>query len=252
MGKNLIQQRRGRGTPRYRSSSHRFLGAVHHPHQSARGTVMDIIHCRGHTAPLMEVVYQGISGTQLSFAPEGISVGQEVIVRGEETPEQQEGMATNGSLSGGPLGSGSIVALKDIPEGSFIHNIELFPGDGGKLVRASGTFARVLAKTEDAVRVILPSRREKVFLPACRAALGVVSGGGRTEKPFLKAGPRFHRFHARNRLYPRVCGISMNAVDHPFGGKCSHIKGRPTQSPRSAPAGRKVGKIAPRRTGRKR
>ena len=56
---------------------------------------------------------------------------------------------------------------------------------------------------------------------------------------------------ARNKLYPKVCGISMNAVDHPFGGKCSHIKGRPTLSPRSAPPGRKVGKIAPRRTGRR-
>jgi large subunit ribosomal protein L2 len=57
---------------------------------------------------------------------------------------------------------------------------------------------------------------------------------------------------AKNKLYPKVCGISMNAVDHPFGGKCSHIKGRPTQSSRHAPPGRKVGKIAPRRTGKKR
>ena len=57
---------------------------------------------------------------------------------------------------------------------------------------------------------------------------------------------------ARNKLYPRVSGVAMNAVDHPFGGSQSSHKGRPTQSPRSAPPGRKVGKIAPRRTGKKR
>ena len=55
---------------------------------------------------------------------------------------------------------------------------------------------------------------------------------------------------AKNKLYPKVCGVSMNAVDHPFGGSSSHHKGKPTQSSRNAPPGRKVGKIAPRRTGR--
>ena len=91
-----------------------------------------------------------------------------------------------------------------------------------------------------------------MFLPDCRAAIGIIAGAGRLEKPFLKAGTRFKKMRARNKLYPKVCGISMNAVDHPFGDKCSHIKGRPTLSPRSAPPGRKVGKIAPRRTGKKR
>ena len=56
---------------------------------------------------------------------------------------------------------------------------------------------------------------------------------------------------ARNKLYPRVSGVSMNSVDHPFGGSSSHTKGRPTQASRNAPPGRKVGKIAPKRTGRK-
>jgi len=56
---------------------------------------------------------------------------------------------------------------------------------------------------------------------------------------------------ARNKLYPTVSGVSMNAVSHPFGGTSSHLKGRPTQAPRNAPPGRKVGKIAPKRTGRK-
>ena len=236
MGKNLIQQRRGRGTMTYRSPSFRFEGEVKHTLLPSEGTVVDIIHCAGHTAPLIKVSY--LTGDKgLSFAPEGIKVGDAITV--------------GSSLTDSGLKTGDVFALKDIPEGTLIHNIELSPGDGGKIVRASGTFAKVLAKGEGVVKVLLPSKKEKEFQADCRAAIGTIAGAGRLEKPFLKAGTRYMRMRARNKLYPHVCGISMNAVDHPFGGKCSHIKGRPTQSPRSAPPGRKVGKIAPRRTGRR-
>lgn len=234
MGKNLIQQRRGKGSPTYRAPSHRFQGQVKFPTQSTNGVVVNLLHCAAHTAPLMEVKYlDGESG--LSFAPEGIKIGDEISL-GE----------------GSELKRGNVLPLGKIPEGTAIYNIELRPGDGGKLVRSSGTFAKVVAKTERGIHVKLPSKKEKVFLPECRAAIGVLAGSGRVEKPFLKAGTKAKKMRARNKLYPRVCGISMNAVDHPFGGKGSHTKGRPTQSPRSAPPGRKVGKIAPRRTGRRR
>ena len=234
MGKNLIQQARGRGSPTYRSASHNFQGEVKHYATEAQGVVADILHCAGHSAPLIEVAYPN-GKTNLAFAPESIKVG-DAVANGENAP----------------VAPGNVLPLKLIPEGTTVHNLEIHPGDGGKMVRASGTFARVIAKTEQGVHIQLPSHKEKIFLPECRASIGVVAGSGRPEKPFLKAGPRYHRMRARNKLYPHVCGISMNAVDHPFGGKCSHIKGRPTQSPRDAPPGRKVGKIAPRRTGRKR
>ena len=68
----------------------------------------------------------------------------------------------------------------------------------------------------------------------------------------MKAGRKYHYMKARNKLYPRVCGISMNAVDHPHGTSRSSKKGHPTIAPRNAPPGRKVGKIRPRRTGMKR
>ncbi|MBI1968861.1 50S ribosomal protein L2 [Candidatus Woesearchaeota archaeon] len=234
MGKNLIQQRRGKGSPTYRAPSHHFQGAVKFPTLPTNGIVVDLVHCAAHTAPLMAVKY--LTGERdLAFAPEGIKIGDEISVSDE-----------------GELKAGNVLPLAKIPEGTVIHNIELRPGDGGKLVRSSGTFAKVVAKTERGVHIKLPSKKEKIFLPECRAAIGVLAGSGRVEKPFLKAGTRMKRMRARNKLYPRVCGISMNAVDHPFGGKNSHIKGRPTQSPRSAPPGRKVGKIAPRRTGRRR
>ncbi len=233
MGKRLIQQRRGRGTHTYRTTSFHFRGEVKHNALPSSGKIVDVVHCAGHSAPLMEIAYpDGKEG--LAFAPEGIRMGVEITV---------------GSV--GEVSLGNVLSLREIPEGTLVHNIELRPGDGGKLVRAGGTFAKVLAKTENSVKVLLPSKKEKDLLPECRAAIGIIAGTGKLEKPFLKAGTKCKKMRARNKLYPHVCGISMNAVDHPFGGKCSHIKGRPTQSPRSAPPGRKVGKIAPSRTGRK-
>lgn len=234
MGKNLIQQRRGRGTKTYTSPSFRFKGDAKHYSLATTGVVTDILHCAGHSAPLMEVAYLTGDKTNI-LAPEGIKVGD--VVSNVSTQE---------------IRPGNVLALRDIPEGIEIHNLELHPGDGGKVVRSSGTFAKIVAKTDNEIRVLLPSKKERIFLPDCRAAVGMVAGSGRLEKPFLKAGTRYKKMRARNKLYPHVCGISMNAVDHPFGGKCSHQKGRPTQSPRSAPPGRKVGKIAPRRTGRRR
>ncbi len=252
MGKNLIQQRRGRGTLTFRSPGFRFKGAVKHYPQQAQGRVMDLVHCAGHSAPLMEVNY-GQGERSLAFAPEGIKVGDAVSVGSVGSV----GTGNNGTIVENNLNlnalphAGSVLALKDIPEGTAVHNLELNPGDGGKLVRAGGSFAKIISKSEEGIRVKLPSSKEKIFLPDCRAAIGIVAGGGRCEKPFLKAGVRYMKMRARNKRYPKVCGVSMNAVDHPFGSKCSHTKGRPTQSPRSAPPGRKVGKIAPRRTGRK-
>lgn len=234
MGKRLIQQRRGRGTKTYTSPGFRFKGAVKHHRLETSGKVVDLVHCAGHSAPLMEVSYL-TGGKNLAFAPHGIKVGDEITI-GKEAE----------------LKKGNVLPLAEIPEGTLIHNIELRPGDGGKLVRTSGVFAKVVAKTDNSVKIILPSKKEKLLLPRCMAAIGLLAGAGRPDKPFLKAGTKFMKMRARNKLYPKVCGISMNAVDHPFGGKCSHIKGRPTQSPRNAPPGRKVGKIAPRRTGRKR
>ena len=233
MGKRLIQQRRGRGTLTYRGPKFRFKGKVKHHHLETSGKVIDFVHCAAHSAPLMKVAY--LTGEEvLNFAQEGIKIGDEITV------------------GGSTIKDGNVLALKEIPEGTLIHNIELSPGDGGKLVRSSGTFAKIVAKTEENIRVALPSKKEKVFLPNCRAAIGIVAGAGRLEKPFLKAGTRSKRMEARNKLYPTVSGVAMNAVDHPFGGSSSNSKGRPTQAPRNAPPGRKVGAIAPRRTGRKR
>ncbi|MCK4589288.1 MAG: 50S ribosomal protein L2 [Nanoarchaeota archaeon] len=233
MGKRLLQQRRGRGTSNFRSPGFKYKGRAKHRQLSkeVRGKIVDLIDCPGHSAPLAKITYEDGQAC-LTIAPEGIAVGDTVTVGGEAKP-------------------GNLFTLKDIPEGALVFNIELQPGDGGKFVRSSGTFAKVVAKTPSGVTVKLPSKKEKTFFPECRACIGVVAGGGRPEKFFLKAGTKYYHMKAKNKIYPHVQGISMNAVAHPFGSKSSHIKGRPTQSSRHDPPGRKVGKIAPRRTGRR-
>ena len=150
------------------------------------------------------------------------------------------------------LKPGNILPLKDIPEGTLIHNIESKPGDGGKFVRTSGAYARVASKLRTKVVISLPSKKQKEFDLRCRASIGIVAGGGRTEKPFLKAGNRYYKMKAKNKLYPIISGCSQNAVDHPFGNARSQRKSKAKPIPKNAPPGRKVGAVGSRRTGRKR
>jgi len=230
MGKNLIQQRRGKGSI-FAGLKHQQKGEAKLPRSDAgSGVVKDIITNKLHSAPLLVVDYSGKK--IFMIAPEGMTVGDVIL---NET-----------------VTTGSTVELKQVPEGTLIHNIESVQGDGGKFCRGSGTSARVGQRTAKGVQVIMPSKKIKIFNEKNRATIGIVAGGGRPEKPFVKAGNKFHLMKAKHKQYPTVCGISMNAVAHPFGSKSSHIKGRPTQVSRHAPPGRKVGKIAPRRTGYKR
>ncbi|MEM4267296.1 MAG: 50S ribosomal protein L2 [Candidatus Woesearchaeota archaeon] len=237
MGKNLISQRRGKGSTTYRSPSFRFKGAAKFPsfdlkNSPKKGVVKDIVHCPAHTSPLMFVEYEDRETGHL-IAGEGMKVNDVLFFGTNE------------------IAKGNILMLRDIPEGTSIYNIESQPGDGGKFVRAGGTAAKVVAHFNDRVIVLLPSKKERVFNPLCRAMIGVVAGSGRTEKPFVKAGKKYHKMRSKNKLYPRVSGQSMNAVDHPHGGSRSSKKGKPTIARRNAPSGAKVGLLRPRRTGRR-
>ena len=143
--------------------------------------------------------------------------------------------------------------LSKVPEGTEICNIELRPGDGGKLVRASGTSASLIShdKEKKIAYVQLPSKRHITVNENSRATIGKVASGGRKEKPMAKAGQMYNAKKARGKLYPRVSGIHMNAIDHPHGGgRHPHI-GKPSSVKRDRPPGRKVGHLAPKRTGRR-
>lgn len=236
MGKNLIQQARGRGGPTYRSPGHRFKGAAKHvrfQENTITGKVVNLLKCPGHSSPLAEVRYETGEVTLL-IAPEGVKIGSQVQ-SGTEAVAQ----------------TGNTLPLQMIPEGTLIYNIEGSPGDGGKFVRSSGVFAKILTNVKGKIVVMLPSKKQKEFDPNCRASIGVIAGGGRTEKPFAKAGNRFKAMKARNKLYPNVSGNAQNAVDHPFGNKRSSRKSKARVAPHNAPPGRKVGMIRARRTGQK-
>ena len=219
---------------RYRAQSHNYRGKVKHVKLSERplvGKVLDLVHCPGHNAPLACVRYDdGSQGYML--ACEKLSVGDEVTVNSSSD-------------------KGSVLELGKIPEGTFVHNLERLPGDGGKFVRSSGGFARVLSKDKGEVIVKMPSGKTKKFLESCRASIGVVAGGGRKEKPFVKAGKKHHAMKARGKLYPKTSGVAMNAVDHPFGSGRGRHMGKVSIAPKHAPPGRKVGQVRARRTGKK-
>src|SRR3989338_10475683 len=188
MGKSLIQQKRGKGGPRYRAPSFNYKGKIGYgsiENSLSNAKILELIHSAGHSAPLMEVEYNNGNSVLLP-APEGVREGDsiEVVNHTEEALSKP----------------GTILPLKDIPEGASIYNIESNPGDGGKFVRCSGLSAKIVTKGEDGIVILLPSSKKKTFNPECRAILGTIGGSGRTEKPFLKAGTRYFAMTAKNKV----------------------------------------------------
>ncbi len=237
MGHRLIQQNRGRGTPTYRAPSHKYRAELKHvkvsPDETVKGVVKDIVHDPARSAPVAKVALDNGEERYL-LIPEGVYIGQEIAcgISAEIKP-------------------GNSLPLAEIPEGIPICNIESNPGSGGQFVRSSGVYGMLIAHDVGKTVVQLPSGEMKWLNPRCMATIGVVAGGGRTEKPFYKAGKRYHKLKSRAAKYPRVRGVAMNVVDHPFGGGGWQHPGRPTTVSRNAPPGRKVGSIAARRTGKR-
>lgn len=231
MGKRIIARARGKGGPRYIAPSHRYKGKVEYnlSKDISVGLVIDIIHDPGRNAPLAIVEFP--DGTKrLHIASEGLKVGNVINY-----------------WSGFDIGS--VLPLNKIPEGTKIFGVETFPGSGPKICRSSGSFAILMGKVKDKIRVKFSSGKIKELNKKCLATVGVPAGGGRKEKPWVKAGIKHHAMKARGRLYPITRGVAMNPVDHPFGGKTK--PGIPKSISRHAPPGRKVGSIAARRTGKR-
>ena len=236
MGRRILGQRRGRGTPTFRAPSHRYKADLTHKRATdddvITGEVVGIEHDPARSAPVADVTFDD-GDRRLVLAPEGIGIGDEI----------QVGISAE-------IKAGNTLPLAEIPEGVPICNVEANPGDGGRFARASGVNATLITHDRSAAVVQLPSGEMKRLSPQCRATIGVVAGGGRTEKPLVKAGKQYHKLRARGTKWPRVRGVAMNAVDHPFGGGGRQHPGRPKSVSRNAPPGRKVGDIASRRTGR--
>jgi len=228
MGKRIRSRRRGSGTSVYRAPSHRYIAEITHPKiDSGEGIVLDIMNDPSHTSPVAVVKFR--NDYYYMLAPSGLSVGETIQIG-----------------PGAQIKDGNILPLGSIPEGVPIHNIEIQPKDGGKLVRAAGTYATIVSHGEMAT-VQLPSGQFKLIDPRCRAVIGIVAGSGRTDKPFLKAGNKIHALQSRAKKPYTVRGVAMNAVNHPHGGGNHQHIGRPSTVSKNAPPGRKVGRFAPKR-----
>jgi large subunit ribosomal protein L2 len=236
MGRRIQGQRRGRGSPTFRAPSHRYKAELSHrtveDDDVVSGQVVGVEHDPARSAPVAAIEFED-GDQRLVLAPEGVGVGDEV----------QVGVSA-------AIESGNTLPLAEIPEGVPICNVESNQGDGGKFARASGVNASLMSHERNVAVVQLPSGEVKRLDPQCRATIGVVAGGGRTEKPMVKAGNKHHKMQARGTKWPTVRGVAMNAVDHPFGGGGRQHPGKPKSISRNAPPGRKVGDISSRRTGR--
>ncbi len=121
---------------------------------------------------------------------------------------------------------GNALPMRLIPPGTMVHNLELFPGKGGQLVRAAGGAAQLLSKEGDLALVKLPSGELRKFALDCMATIGQVGNLDHENVTYGKAG--------RTRwvgIRPTVRGVAMNPVDHPHGGGEGRSKGNHPQTP---------------------
>jgi large subunit ribosomal protein L2 len=148
------------------------------------------------TAYIALVEYQN-GEKRYILAPQDLKVGDEILIA-----EKTE------------LRPGNRMKLKNIPPGTIIYNIEILPGQGGKLVRGAGTGAKVLAREGGYVQIEMPSKEIRKIPEECFASIGSVS---HPEHRFEVIGKAGRVRHLRKR--PVVRGAAMNPMDHPHGGR---------------------------------
>ncbi len=144
------------------------------------------------------------------LAPLGLAVG-DVVESGEKAD----------------IKTGNCLPLSAIPLGTVLHNVELRPGEGGKLVRSAGSSAQLMAKEGEYAQVRMPSGEVRKILMRCRATIGQL---GNVEHENVQIGKAGRMRHMGKR--PSVRGIAMNPVDHPHGGgEARSTSGRPPTTP---------------------
>jgi large subunit ribosomal protein L2 len=140
------------------------------------------------------------------------------------------GLKVGDVLESGPSADikvGNALPIKNIPLGTVIHNIELRPGEGGKLVRSAGSSAQLMAKEGEYAQVRMPSGEVRRIQVVCRATIGQLGNLDHENVVIGKAG-RIRHMGKR----PSVRGIAMNPVDHPHGGgEARSTSGRPPTTP---------------------
>jgi large subunit ribosomal protein L2 len=134
------------------------------------------------------------------LAPQGLRVGAEIV-----------------SGEGADIAPGNSLPLARIPTGTVVHNVELIPGQGGRLGRAAGTAIQVVAKEGKMVSLRLPSSEVRMVRGECRATVGSLSNAEHQNVKIGKAGRNRHKGKR-----PQTRGVAMNPVDHPHGGGEAH------------------------------
>jgi large subunit ribosomal protein L2 len=174
------------------------------------------------------------------LAPQQLSVGDEVR-----------------SGKGADIRPGNALALREMPTGTVVHNVEMVPGQGGKMGRAAGSAIQVVAKEGPMVSLRLPSSEVRMVRADCRATVGSLSN---PEHQNIKIGKAGRARHQGKR--PQTRGVAMNPVDHPHGGGEAHHTpgghpvtpwGKPTLGYRTRKKGKASDRyiVRPRRRGKK-
>lgn len=158
-------------------------------------TVKSIEYDPNRTARIALLYYADGVKTYI-LAPNGLEVGQTVMSGAEAAPEV-----------------GNALPLANIPVGTVIHNIELRPGQGAKMVRSAGVFAQLTSREGSYAVIKMPSGETRRILSACKATIGSVGNSDHALERSGKAGRS--RWQGRR---PRNRGVVMNPVDHPMGG----------------------------------
>lgn len=142
------------------------------------------------------LVYYVDGSKSYILAPEGISVGQQLMSGVDIAPEV-----------------GNALPLNKIPLGTIVHNVEMKPGKGGAIARSAGSFVQLLARENGVATLKMPSGEMRNVLDVCIATIGAVSNADHMNESVGKAGRSRWR-----GVRPRTRGVAMNPVDHPMGG----------------------------------
>ncbi|KAG0442659.1 60S ribosomal protein L8 [Dictyocoela muelleri] len=202
------------------------------------GTIKEIVHEPGRSAPLARIAIEteGKRHDALIVATEGMHKGKEIMF-GQDADYD----------------IGNCVQLKDVPVGSYVSFVEKNPFDGGRYAMSSGSYVIVSHYNEDSKIVTLTLRSGTMVNVSdkARCVIGVVAGGGKLDKPLLKAGNAAKKHKYKRGRWPVVRGVAMNPVDHPHGGGNFQHIGHPSTVSKHTPINARVGLVGARRTGKK-
>jgi large subunit ribosomal protein L2 len=201
----------GRRAMRYMGGGHKKMYRVIDFKRSKKavpGTVASIEYDPYRTA-FIALLHYADGEKRYILQPVGLEVGMTV---------------QNGA--GAEILPGNALQLRNIPPGTMIHNLELYPGKGGQVVRSAGGAAQLMSKEGDFGLVKLPSGEVRKFSVDCMATVGQLGNLDHENVTYGKAGRT--RWHGKR---PTVRGVAMNPVDHPHGGGEGRVKGNHPQTP---------------------